>query len=108
MSHDRTSEGNTLALSTGEGLRFAFQHLVEAKRSCGSVDCLLDIIFLLFRELQPERHVVENRHVWVQRIVLEYHGDATVFRFEIVYHSLANRDGSTGDFLEPCDHAESR
>jgi hypothetical protein len=55
---------------------------------------------------QAERHVVRDRHVRVERIVLEHHGDVAVLRRHIVDDMVIDGDLAVGDVLQPCDHAQ--
>src|SRR3989475_10759005 len=57
-------------------------------------------------QFQPERHVLEHRHVRVQRVVLEHHGDVAVLRGDVVHHSLADPHRARRDGLEPGEHAQ--
>ena len=64
--------------------------------------------FGAFAQLQREGHVLAHRHVRVERVVLEHHGDVAVLRRHVVHHAAADRDLAAGDVLEPGDHAQQR
>ena len=49
-----------------------------------------------------------DRHVRVERVVLEHHGDVAVLRRHVVDDVAADRDLAAGDLLEPGDHAQRR
>ena len=51
-------------------------------------------------------HVVGDRHMRVERVILEHHGDVALFRRHIVHHALADPDLARRDFLEARDHAQ--
>src|ERR671914_36362 len=57
---------------------------------------------------QPERHVLEDRHVRVERVVLEHHRDVAVLRRHVVDEVAADEDLARGRLLEPGDHAQRR
>src|SRR5262249_4127721 len=57
---------------------------------------------------QPEGKIVINRHVLIERVVLEHHGDVAVLGGKAVDHTLADADRSRGYVLEPGDHAQRR
>jgi hypothetical protein len=57
---------------------------------------------------QPERHVLVDRHVRVERVVLEHHRHVAVLRRHVVDDLAVDRDLAVGDLLEPCDHAQRR
>ena len=42
----------------------------------------------------------------IQSVVLEYHCDISVFRLYIVYNSVTDLKGTTGDLLKTCDHTK--
>ena len=57
---------------------------------------------------QPERHVVLDRHVREQRVVLEDRVDLALVRREAGHVLLAQVHGAAGRLLEPADHAQRR
>ena len=64
---------------------------------------------LLLRHLlvaQAEREVVVHRHVRVERIGLEDHGDVAVLRSDIVDNAVADQDAPIGHLLEAGKHAQ--
>src|SRR5262245_16544966 len=72
------------------------------------LDTLLDLSLGKFAQLQAEGHIVEGRHVRIERVILEYHGDVAIFRRQIVDHLTADADVAGGDFLQPRDHPQRR
>jgi hypothetical protein len=59
-------------------------------------------------EAQPERHVLVDRHVRIERVVLENHRHVAVFRRHVVDHLAVDRDLAVADVLEPGDHPQGR
>ena len=55
---------------------------------------------------QREADVLGNRHVRVQRVVLEHHGDVARARRQVVHDAVADLDLAVGDLLETGDHAQ--
>ena len=49
-----------------------------------------------------------DRHMRIERVVLEHHGDVALFRRHVVDDALADRDLAAGDAFEPGDHAQKR
>ena len=59
-------------------------------------------------QLQPEGHVVIDRHVGIQRVVLEDHGDIAVLGREAVHSLAVDGNGARGRFLQAGDQAQGR
>ena len=57
---------------------------------------------------EPVGHVFIDRHVGVEGIVLEDHGNVPLRRFQVVDHPPADGDLALGDFFESGDHPEHR
>ena len=53
-----------------------------------------------------ERHVVEDGHVRIERVVLEDHRDVALLREQVVDHATADPHLAARDLLEPGDHAQ--
>ena len=73
-----------------------------------SLHALVDLVAPHLLQLQPERHVVEDRHVRVERVVLEDHGDVALLGRHVVHDAAADADRALRDHLEPGDHAQRR
>ncbi len=61
-----------------------------------------------FRALRPKPIFFAHRHVRVERIVLEHHGDVAVARPHVVDHLAADRDLAVADVLEAGDGPQQR
>ena len=59
-------------------------------------------------QLERERHVVGDRHVRVERVVLEHHGDIALLGRNVVDHPVADADLAARDVLQPRHHAQQR
>ncbi|EKM99799.1 phenol hydroxylase [Acidocella sp. MX-AZ02] len=57
---------------------------------------------------QPEGHVLIDRHMRVERVILEHHGDVALRRGEVVHPALADEQIALGDRLQPGDDAQQR
>ena len=68
----------------------------------------LDLVLGEALEPQPERHVLEHRHVRIERVVLEHHRHVAVFRRHVVDHLAVDPDLAAGDVLEAGDHPQRR
>src|SRR5271165_598814 len=103
-SHNSATESYALALTAGESVRFAVQHLVKTKSFRGSTDDLRNEILLLLCQLEAESHVVEDSHVRIKRVVLENHRDSAIFRLEFIDYTTTDRDGPACDLFKTSDH----
>ncbi len=108
VAHNGSAHGDALALAAGELARIASKELGQAENLRRLVDAFFDEALLGAPELQREAHVVGDRHVRIERVVLEHHGDVALFRRHVVDHALANHDVASGYLLQPGDHAKKR
>ena len=72
------------------------------------VDALVDLGLRRVPQLQREGHVVGHRHVRIERVVLEHHGDVALLGRHVVDDARADADLAAGDVLQPGDHAQQR
>ena len=79
-----TSHGNTLSLAAGKSLRLTVQQMLQVENLGCVMHFLVNLILWCFSQLQSERHVVIYGHMWIQSIVLEYHGDISVLWFNVI------------------------
>ena len=108
LAHDRAAHGDALALSARERARALREHALEPEHLGGVSDSRLDLGSRDLAQLQPERHVLEGRHVRVERVVLEDHRDVAVLRRQVVDDAAADPHGPAGDRLEACHHPQRR
>ena len=106
LADDRAAHGHALALPTGEGLRLALEVGLEVEDLGGLLDALVDLGLVHAGDLQGEAHVVGHRHVRVERVVLEDHGNVTVLGGEVGDIAVADPDPALVDLLEAREHAE--
>jgi hypothetical protein len=108
LADDRPAHGDALPLTARELAGLAVEELLEselrrdlrhAPRSLGLRD---------LPQPEPEREVRGDRHVRVQRVVLEDHGEVAVLWRDVSDVPLAEYDASFRDCLEPRDQPEER
>ncbi len=58
------------------------------------------------RQREGEGHVLEHRHVRIQGVALENHGQAPLGRGDIVGQLAANMQLAIRDVFQPGDHAQ--
>ena len=90
LAHDGAAHGHALALATGQLTRLSLQQLRQLQNRCGLIHSGFDLGQRHFGDFQAVGHVVEHAHVRVQRIVLKYHGDVALGRFQVVDDPFTN------------------
>ena len=125
VAHDRPADRDALALAAGEFTRHAVQQGLQPQQVRGAVDPPGDPFGLRpvqravgrteqcthaaavrTAALEPEGHVPPHRHVRVEGVVLEDHGDVAVARRDVVHDPPADGHRALADLLEPRDHAQ--
>ncbi len=56
--------------------------------------------------LQRKAHIGGHRHVRIERVALEHHGDIAILRVEIVDDAAADIKRAASDGFEPGDHPQ--
>ena len=107
ITDNGTTHSHTLTLTTRKVSWFTIQEFFQAKDFCCFLYTFVDIFLAVFTQFQTKGHVVINSHVWVKSVVLEYHGDITVFRCHVVYNSTIDRTFTFCDVFKTSDHTKS-
>ena len=103
---DGASQGDSLALAAGKVLRFAVAVFLKAEDIDGPVHFLFDLVRRHFHIFQAVADIFLYRHVRVEGIVLEHHGDAAVAGRDFVDFLSIDIELAAGDLLESCHHAQ--
>src|SRR5437588_4127320 len=106
LSYDRAAHRHALALAAGQLPRLAVEHRLEFENARGFLYAGVDLRFLHAAVAQAVGHVVVDRHVRIERVVLENHRDVAVGRLDLIDDTPADLDLAAGDGLEPRDHAQ--
>ena len=80
LAHDGSADGDALALAAGQIAGPAFEVRVQLQDARGLIDFAVAFGLGHAREAQGERHVLADRHVRVERVGLEHHGQAAIGR----------------------------
>jgi hypothetical protein len=57
-------------------------------------------------QAQREAHILRHRHMRIERVILEDHGDVAVFRRDVIDDAVGDADLAGGHVLEAGDHPE--
>ena len=106
IAHDRPAHRHTLPLATGELLGLAVQVRHQVEHLCGGLHPLGDLLLARLGQLEREAHVLADRVVRVQRVVLEHHRDVPVLGFGPGDVPVADEDASGGHVLEAGERAQ--
>src|SRR6266576_3007294 len=74
--------------------------ILELEDVGGALDALGDVALREAADPQSVRHVVEDAHVRIERVVLEHHGDVAVLGLQPIDDAIADDDLAAGDRLE--------
>ena len=69
-------------------------------------DPLLDHLFGQAPQLKPVGHVIEHRHVRVEGVVLEHHGDVPIRRFQVIDPPLTDVNIAGSHGFQARNHAQ--
>ena len=70
------------------------------------MNALVDVFFVILAQFQAKCHIVINRHVRIQRIVLENHGNIAIFWCFIVNDATVNQKFALGNVFQAGNHAQ--
>ena len=97
-----------LTLAAGELARLALEQFGDAQGVGRALDPPRDIGLVVASHPQPEAQILFDRHVRVERVGLEHHGDAAIGWLDVVHDPAADRYLALRDGFETRDHPEQR
>ncbi len=100
VADDGSTHGHALPLATGKLLWLAVHQVTDAQDARRFLDTLCNLVLGGLAQLEAEGHVVVDRHVGVESVALEDHGDVTVFGSHVVDHAVANVDVPFGGLFQ--------
>ena len=104
--HDGAAEGDTLALTARQGAGLTLQKLGNAQNTGGLGDLFVDDILGYFGCFEGEGQVLVDRHVGVQGVVLEHHGNVPIPGLYVVDDDPVDAQLPCRNILQSCDHAQ--
>ena len=108
VTHDGAADSDTLALAAGERLGLTVEVLGNAQNLGSRANLAVDLVLGDLLELERKRHVLVHRHIGVQSIALEHHGDVAVLGRHVVDALAVDEHIARGNVLQAGDHAHRR
>jgi hypothetical protein len=108
LPDDRATHRDALPLAAAELLRLAVEQCLDREQLGRLPDAPLDLCLRHAREPQAEGDVLRDRHVRVERVALEHHGDVAILLRHVVHTTAADEEVARADLLEPGDHPQRR
>ena len=108
VTHDGAADSDTLALAARKRLGLTVEVLGNAQNLGSRANFAVDLVLGDLLELKRKRHVLVHRHIGVQSIALEHHGDVAVLGRHVVDALAVDEHIARGDVLQAGDHAHRR
>ena len=106
LAYDGAADGDALALSARELLRLAAEQFLDLQHAGGFRNLAVDLGLLRAQHLERKAHILGHRHMRVERVGLEHHGDAAIRSRHRIHGLAADQQLTGGDLLQPGDHAQ--
>ena len=108
VTHDGAADSDTLALAARKRLGLTVEVLGNAQNLGSRANLAVDLVLGDLLELERKRHVLVHRHIGVQSIALEHHGDVAVLGRHVVDALAVDEHIARGNVLQAGDHAHRR
>ena len=106
LADNRAPDGHPLALAARKRLRLSAQEIMKPQNIGRLAHAAVDLFLACPVHLQAEGHVVIDRHMRIQRIGLEHHGDAAVGGIGGGHVVTADGDPAACHAFQPGDHPQ--
>ena len=104
LAHERSAERDALSLSTGKLAGLALQQRLEIEHRRGLVYTSVDLRSRCPHHAKRKTHVLRHRHVRIQRVALENHGNVALVGGQIRHTLVVEQDVPFGRPLESGNH----
>ncbi|MGZ2505877.1 hypothetical protein ACVINI_006423 [Rhizobium beringeri] len=99
MAYDGAAHGDALALAAGKLFRQALQQGFKCENTGGFAHQLVDCRLIAPLQLQGKAHIFAHRHVRIECVGLEHHGDIALLRRDVVDDAAVDADFTAADIL---------
>ncbi len=106
LADDGAPHGNALSLTARQSTWQMIQIRCQVEQRGGSLHRLSDIRLWQFAKVQAETHILRDRHMRIERIILENHRDIPVLRGNIIHDPAIEPNGSARQVLKTSDDSE--
>ncbi len=108
MADNGAPDGHALTLTAGKRARQAIEQFGEMQLICGRLNGRRHFCLGPFCHFQRIGKIGAHRHIGIERVRLEHHGD-TAFGGGLVRHVLLiNQQLAAADLLQTGNHAQQR
>ncbi|MCY1231036.1 hypothetical protein D9M72_434720 [compost metagenome] len=108
VAHQRTAHGDALALTAGKLARLAVEQMADLQHVGDLLDRLFALVLRHAADFHAEGDVSGDRHVRIERVGLEHHGDVALRRMQIGDRAAIDGDLPRRDRLQPGNRVEQR
>src|SRR5271154_4499032 len=106
LANDRPRQRHALSLAAREFARLTMEQLLDDQQARGPLDLWLVLFLRNSLRLERERNVFVNGEMRIERVALEYHGDAALAWRQMRDVLPADQDLARGGRLQACDHSK--